>query len=52
MAGKDEAPKAPEPRNSGPRERPTMPENRVVKGHDPKPQGIRAVETVPGKSKS
>lgn len=46
MAGKDDAPKAPEPRNSGPRERPTMAENRVVKSNDPKPGGFRAVDTI------
>jgi hypothetical protein len=51
MAGKDEAPKAPEPRNCGAPERPKMPENRIIKGNDPKPGGIRAVDTVPGKSK-
>jgi hypothetical protein len=52
MADKDDGPKAPEARNSGPRERPTMPENRIVKGNDPQPGGIRAVDVVPGTSKS
>ena len=45
MAGKDEAPKAPEPRNSSGAERPKMPENRVVKGNDPKTDSVKLVDT-------
>lgn len=49
---KNDAPKAPEPRNSGPRERPTMPENRIVKGNDPRTDAVKLVDTVPAKPKA
>jgi hypothetical protein len=44
MADKNDASKMPQPQNSGPRERPAMPENRVIKGNDPRPHPIKAVK--------
>jgi hypothetical protein len=38
--------------NSGAPEKPQMPENRVIKGTDPKPDGSRLVDTIPIKPKA
>ena len=42
MAGKDESPK---PQNTVPA-KPTMPENRVVKGNDPRPEAFKLIDTL------
>ena len=47
MSGKNEAPpKAPQPQNSGTRELPKMPENRVIQGNDPALDAIRLIDTT------
>ncbi len=49
MAGKDD----PKPQNTAPVNsapvKPTMPENRVIKGDDPHPGAVKLIDTIPRK---